>query len=304
MLPRLMPGNPAILLMGEERGRISPELLAGLQAKLQLDKPLYVQFSSYFLSILKGDWGFSYINNQYVSTLILSGLKNTLSIAVPVIILSSVIAIALGSLAGYYENSRFDGICTSTMIAINSVPTFLLGMLLLYIFGFKLGWFPLAGLKSTAAESGLLNSVFDRMWSCFLPVATLTLASVTSKYLLIRNNTVVEKNSKYVVYAQARGLSNGKIIFQHIFKNACQPFISILGMNIGFIFSGSLVIEVVYSIRGMGMLIYNAAANRDYVVLQGCFLILAALVISSNLLADIVVMAIDPRIRKGTYHEG
>ena len=103
--------------------------------------------------------------------------------------------------------------------------------------------------------------------------------------------------------AKARGLSNRSALFRHIFKNSCQPFISVVGMNIGYIFSGSLVVELVFSLNGMGTVIYNAAGNRDYVVMQGAFLLLSVIAILANFLADIVSMLVDPRIRKGTYDE-
>ncbi|MEG0778234.1 MAG: ABC transporter permease [Oscillospiraceae bacterium] len=300
-LPRLMPGDPAILLMAQEGVQIRPEQLQNLHDELRLDNPLPVQFAAYLSNLLQGDWGFSYQNCQYVSTMLREAISCTLKLALPAIIISSCISVLLGCLAGYYKNSRYDNICTSALIVLYAVPGFLLGMVLLYVFSYKLKVFPLGGLYSNDISGGGGKHLFDLIRHLILPVLSLALSSITSKYLIIRSSVAKERDSKYVVYAKARGIGNRSILFKHIFKNSCQPFISVLGMNIGFIFAGSLVIETVFSLNGMGSLMYNATVNRDFVVVQGAFLLLSIIVILSNLAADIISIIIDPRIRKGAY---
>lgn len=303
LLPRMMPGDPAILLMAQDGVQVRPEQLQELHEKLRLDDPLTVQFGAYLSNLLKGDWGFSYQRSQYVSSMLKSSISCTLKLSIPAILISSCLAVFLGCLAGYYQNSKYDNICTSALIVLYAIPAFLLGMLLLYVFSFKLRIFPLGGLQSNNVGSGVGEKLMDLIYHLILPITALTLSSVTSKYLIIRNSVVKEQSAKYVVYAKARGLSNSSILFKHIFKNSCQPFISVLGMNIGFIFAGSLIIETVFSLNGMGSLIYDATVTRDFVVIQGTFLLLSIIVILSNLAADIAAALIDPRIRKGAYDE-
>lgn len=303
VLPRFMPGDPALMLIGQEGVAVTDEMLDDMHEKMGTDQPIFTQFAMYFQDLLEGDWGFSYQSKQNVSDMLSSAIKNTMLISIPAIIFSSILAIVLGCLAGYYQGTPFDNICTGILIILYAVPMFLLGMLLVYIFGFRLQWFPLGSLQSVNPGDTAFAMFRDRLWHVFLPVLTLTLSSITSKYLIIRNSVAKERTNKYVVYAKARGLSNREVLFKHIFKNSCQPFISVVGMNIGFIFSGSLVVELVFSLNGMGTIIYNAASNRDYVVMQGAFLLLSMIVILANLLADIVSALIDPRIRRGTYDE-
>ena len=302
-LPRFMPGDPALMLIGQEGVAVTDEMLDDMHEKMGTDQPIFTQFAMYFQDLLEGDWGFSYQSKQNVSDMLSSAIKNTMLISIPAIIFSSILAIVLGCLAGYYQGTPFDNICTGILIILYAVPMFLLGMLLVYIFGFRLQWFPLGSLQSVNQGDTAFAMSRDRLWHVFLPVLTLTLSSITSKYLIIRNSVAKERTNKYVVYAKARGLSNREVLFKHIFKNSCQPFISVVGMNIGFIFSGSLVVELVFSLNGMGTIIYNAASNRDYVVMQGAFLLLSMIVILANLLADIVSALIDSRIRRGTYDE-
>jgi peptide/nickel transport system permease protein len=303
LLPRMMPGDPAILLIAQDGVQVRPEQLQELHEKLRLDEPMPVQFGAYLSNLLKGDWGFSYQKSQYVSTMLKNAITCTLKLSLPAILISSCLAVLLGCLAGYYQNSKYDNICTSVLIVIYAVPAFLLGMLLLYVFSFKLRVFPLGGLHSNNIGSGAGEQLIDLIYHLVLPITALSLSSITSKYLIIRNSVVKERNAKYVVYAKARGLNNGSIMFKHIFKNSCQPLISVIGMNVGFIFSGSLIIETVFSLNGMGSLIYDATVTRDFVVIQGAFLLISIIVILSNLAADIMAALIDPRIRKGAYDE-
>lgn len=300
-LPRLMPGDPALMMMGQEGVIVGGEELDAMREKMGLDEPVLTQFIMYLRDVLKGDWGFSYQNKREVSEMLGMALKNTLTLSVPAILISSVLAILLGCFAGYYQGTGFDNMCTSILIVLYAVPGFLLSMILVYVFGFKLQWFPLGSMRSLDVGDSILAQLKDLAWHTFLPILTLTLSSITSKFLIIRNSVVKERSSKYVVYAKARGVSNKEVLFKHIFKNSCQPFISVLGMNIGFIVSGSLLVENIFAINGMGKVLYEAANNRDYVVMQGTFLLMSIIVILSNLAADIVSSIIDPRIQKGTY---
>ena len=302
-LPRIMPGNPVLMLTGQDESSMSDEKMKEYETKLGLDKPLWQQFGDYLSGLIQGDLGFSYHNNDSVSNLLKKRISSTLMIAIPALILSSLLALVLGIIMGYRKNTRLDSGVTTGFIILDAVPTFLLAMMLVTVFSFQLDIFPLGGLTSTNTPSGGFLSFWDHVWHLILPVLTVTLVSPPNKYLLIRNSVAVAKEEKYVIYAKARGLSINRIRFIHIFKNVCQSFIAMVGLNLGFLISGSMITEVIFSINGMGSLIYDAAVFRDYPTLQGCFFFIALLVIVGNILTDIICILVDPRQRFGANNE-
>ena len=218
-------------------------------------------------------------------------------------VLSSIIGAVFGCVVGYKKYSRMDNYITTGFIAINAVPIFFLAMVMVTIFSFKLDIFPLGGLSSVRVPNTFWGAVLDRIWHLILPVATITLVSIPMKFLVVRNSVAAAKDEKYVVYAKSRGVSDWRIKFIHIFKNVSQPFITIVGLNLGFAISGSMITEVIFSINGMGSLIYDAAIFRDYPTLQGSFLVISVMVILANILTDLLCIMIDPRQREGTYDE-
>lgn len=270
LLPRMMPGDPVLMLTGQDEDAVSAEKYEAYRAKLGLDDPLIVQFGRYIRGLALGDLGYSYHYNTTVSELIGERAPNTLQIAQPAIIISALLAVLFGCTAGYKENSKTDHGLSTGFILLNAVPTFLLSMLLLTALAFKLRLFPLGGLNSIVIPNGRIGFLGDRLWHLVLPVLTVTLAGLSGKYLLVRNTVASATKDKYVVYAKARGLSERRIKFIHILKNICPPFLTIVGLNLGFMISGSLIVEVIFSINGMGSLIYEAATFRDFPTLQGC----------------------------------
>lgn len=302
-LPRIMPGNPVLMLTGQDEASMSDERMKEYEQKLGLDKPLGEQFANYLGNLFRGDLGFSYHNNDSVGNLLKKRISATLMVAVPSLILSSIAALVLGTIVGYRRNTKLDSGVTTSFIIIDAIPTFLLAMMLVTVFSFQLNIFPLGGLTSTNSSGNGIISFWDRVWHLILPVITVTLISIPSKFLVMRNSVAAAKDEKYVIYAKARGLSTNRIRFIHIFKNVCQSFITMVGLNLGFLISGSMITEVIFSINGMGSLIYDAAIFRDYPTLQGCFFFIAILVILGNIITDIVCIFIDPRQRFGVRNE-
>lgn len=298
LLPRMMPGDPVLMLTGQDDEAMSSEQYAAYKAELGLDDPLPVQFGRYLKGLATGDLGYSYHYNDRVVNLLKARIPNTLQLAVPAVVLSSVLAVLLGCAAGFRKGGKLDTGLGTVLVVTNAIPTFLLAMLLVVLFAFELRWFPLSGLSSTVV---LGSPLLDRIRHLILPVTVITLSGLPGKYLMVRNTVAAAMGEKYVVYAQARGLSQSRIQFVHIFRNICPPFITLVGLNLGFMISGSMITEIIFSINGMGGLIYEAASFRDFPTLQGCLLVVSAIVIIANILADFMCRMIDPKQRYGAY---
>lgn len=293
-VPRLMPGNPVLMNLGQDAVALSGEDFAQLEKQYGLDKPLALQYFDYLRSLSDGRLGFSYHHRRIVEELIGEHLSWTLVMLVPAVLISAALAVAAGCFAGWRAGSGQDMILTLGALLVYAMPQFLLAMLFLAFFGFKLGVFPLGGLHSGAADT-FLEELLDILRHLALPVAVLALSYTPAKFLIVRNSVAAARNQGYVLYARARGMGQGKILFVHVLKNACLPFVAMTALNFGFIVSGALLVEIVFSINGMGSLIYEAAAYRDYPVLQGCFLVLTVFVVAANALADVIISILDPR---------
>lgn len=273
LLPRLMPGDPVLMLTGMDEDAISQAQYESYQEKLGLDRPMGQQFFSYIKALCGGDLGYSYHYKDTVSNIMARRVPNTLQIAIPTVFFSSIIAIVLGCSMGFQKGSKADTLITAGAIVVNGIPGFLLAMIMVTIFSFRLRWFPLGGLNSIHVSERVFLAMLDRVKHLVLPILTLSIASTPAKYLLVRNTMAAAKDEKYVLYARACGFSNNKIKYIHIFKNICQPFMAMLGLNLGFVISGSMICETIFSIKGMGSLIYQATSSRDFPTLQGCLFI-------------------------------
>ncbi|MEG2116957.1 MAG: ABC transporter permease, partial [Clostridia bacterium] len=271
--------------------------------QLGLNNPLYIQFFDYLKSLFDGSLGYSYHYESSVSELIGERIGATLQIAIPAVLISSIIALFLGTFSGYKKNSAIDSALSTSAILINSAPTFLVAMLLVITFAFSLGWFSYGGLNSIYVSGGALGYFFDRLNHLFLPIATLVIASTPSKFLMMRNITAQAVDEKYVTYAKMKGVSNYKICMRHIFKNIGAPFITTIGMSVGTVVSGSLVIENIFSINGMGKLISLSIGNLDYPSLQGCLFVTSVVIICAKILTDIACVFFDPRVRYGENYD-
>lgn len=296
-LPRLMPGDPLGHLIGaDDVGAISQEQYDEYYKMLNLDKPMGEQFAQYLKEIFSGKMGYSIHYGRDVADVIGEKLPRTLQVALPAWIISALLAFFWGTLAGYKKHRAFDRISTGAMVAADTVPTFLMAMLLLIVFSYELGWFPFGALNSAADLDGA--SMFaDRLYHLVLPVLTLVIASTPKKFILMRNVTAKAVGEKYIIYAKARGLSDMNVLCRHVFPNVGQPFISMLGTSFGKILSGSIVVEMIFSIDGMGMLVSRGITDMDFPVLQAALMTIAFAVIISNLAADAICILLDPMQR-------
>ena len=279
-LPRLMPGDTVLMLVGMDEAQVSEQEYAYYLEKTGADRPLPEQFGDYLFGIFTGDLGYSYHHNAPVGRLIRERLPATLSIAVPAVVLSAGIALVLGCLMGMKRGSAAESAVTAVQIVADAIPAFLLALLLILLFSFRLGWLPMGQLASLRVPEGPFAALLDR-----------------TLHLILCGTVARQRNEKYVLYARSRGLSDARIAFCHILPNICQPFAAMVGMNVGFLVSGSLVIETIFSIKGMGSLLSAAITARDYPVLQGCLFVSALVVVAANLVTDVVCVLLDPKVR-------
>ena len=298
-LPRLLPGNPIAYLTGFSEEDMTPAQVAYYRQALHLDKPVSVQFGYYLRSLLDGTLGYSYKKEAAVSALIDQRLGYTLQITLPAVFLSTLLGLLWGLHCGYRKGSTFEKLSTTVQIIVNTMPTFLIALVLMILFCFRQRWFPYTGLNSAGAVPGTIGYLRDRVHHLILPVLTLTIASAPSRYLLMRNTVSQVTEEKYVLYAKERGLSDRKIKFGYILKNIAQPFITMVGMSVSTCIGGSLVVENIFSIGGMGELLSDAVYTLDYPLMQGILFVTTAIMTISIVATDLVCILIDPKVRLG-----
>jgi peptide/nickel transport system permease protein len=293
-IPRAMPGDPMINLLGEDAIRVDKQILDDLRAEYGLDRPLHEQYLTYMLGIGTLDFGFSIHKNLKVTDLISDRLFWTLVLVFPSIIIGGALALIFGSIAGFRHGSNVDKLLTSLTIFLYTLPSFLFAMVIVSIFSFHLGWFPLGNLSSGRLEG--LPYLLDIGWHLFLPVSILSMFEATYIFLVIRNSITQIMGEYFIFVAKAKGLSERVIELKHVMRNVLPQFISIMALNFGFMVSGALIVEIVFSLNGMGTLIFDAVMARDYPVMQGAFVVLTIFVVAANFLADILYGFADPRI--------
>lgn len=295
LIPRMMPGDPLRNQFGEDYTRMDPVFIEAQRAKYGLDKPLLDQYIAYLSSVARLDLGYSIHQSMSVLDIIEKRLFWTMVITIPAIILGGLLALYLGTLTGLRRGRWFDKVVTGGSMLVYSIPTFFIAMMAVTIFSFYLGWFPLGQIYSGTTEGGAY--MLDVAWHLFLPISVLALAGATNKYLVIRNSVTQILDENFIFVARAKGLSDGEIARKHVIRNVLPQFISMMALSFGFIVTGAMLIEIVFSIKGMGSLLYDAISMRDYPVIQGIFVILMVFVLVSNFAADILYGITDPRIR-------
>ncbi len=287
-IPRSMPGDPLTNLLGEDI-MLTASSVQELRERMGLDRPLSQQFLDYWHDILRFDLGYSFHLHRNVSDLIYDRMKWTLLLSLPAMVMGAILGTLLGARAGW-KSSALRRTQTGFIMAIYCAPPYFLSLIALYLLSYKLCLFPLKGFYST-------GSALDIAHHLFLPSAMMALFSLSRNYMIMKGSVLQEKGSLYATFARAKGLYDEQILFRHVFKNALLPIITLLALDFGFILSGALFIEIVFSMNGMGSLIYDALLSRDYPVLQGSFLIITIMVVSANLLADLLYSYLDPRVR-------
>jgi peptide/nickel transport system permease protein len=299
-LPRAMPGSPLPFLAGEEVGLLSPEQIDEVMARYGLNKSLWQQFLGYLGSVVVGDWGYSYQVGKPVIETILERLPWTLLLVGTSLLVASVFGIVVGAVASWRRGSSLDTGSLVGAIVVDSLPTFWLGMLLIAIFAVELRWFPVYGAVTPWGPKSGWPYLWDIARHLVLPATTLTFATLSGTFLVMRYAMLDVLGQDYIRTARAKGIRERRVLLKHAARNALLPVSTVIFLNLGLLVGGATVIETVFSYPGIGTLLYQAVLSRDYPVLQGAFLILTVSVIAANILADAVYPLLDPRVRKGT----
>ena len=297
LLPRLAPGDPTSRYVMEG---MSLEERMELIRLFGLDKPLHIQYIQYIENVFRGDMGVSFLYYpSKVWDVILERLPWTILLLGTSILLSMVLGIFLGSYSAWNYGRRSDSLVTTGSLILRTVPSFWLGMILLLIFGYYLRWFPLSGSVTVGVKMTFAERVVDIVRHLALPVATLMAYLVAGNVYLVRASLLDILPEPYIMTARAKGLSDRTILYRHGLRSGIIPVITWFALQFGYIISGAVLIETVFSYPGTGKLIFDAAMARDYPLLQGAFLILTVTVLGAMFILDLVYVLLDPRIRRG-----
>ena len=282
------PGDPAAIIAGDQA---TPDDVARIRATLGLDRPFLVRFGEWSWQILHGDLGISIFTNLPVTTMIAQRLQPTASLMLVTLVFAIVVAVPLGVVAAWKAGSLIDRLVMGIAVMGFSVPVFVVGYLLAYVFALELGWLPVQGY--TPIEQGL--------WPWFanliLPAVTLGLVYIALIARVTRATMLDVLSQDYVRTARAKGLAQRAVLFVHALKNAAVPIVTVIGIGIALLIGGAVVTETVFAIPGLGRLTVDAILRRDYPVIQGVVLLFSFVYVLVNLAIDLFYTLLDPRIR-------
>jgi peptide/nickel transport system permease protein len=282
----LVPGDPVQIMM---HGRATPETLAAAHAKLGLDQPLLVQYWNFITNAIMGNLGTSIIQNADVSKIVGERLMPSVYLLITSALLAIAIALPVSIIAARRSDQAIDHVIRFAGIIGFAMPPFWVGILLMLFFGIYLDWFPISGFGRT---------ILDRLQHLFLPALTIALFLAPILIQSLRAAILDVMMAEYIEVARAKGLGPWRILVKHALRNALMPVTTILAVNIGWLLSGAVVVEYLFSFPGLGSLLVRAVGYRDYPVIQGLSLVFAILVLIVNLLADLSYMLIDRRVLK------
>ncbi len=288
-LMHLIPGDPAQVLLGFENR--DPAQLEALRRDLGLDRPVYVQYARWLGNVLRGDLGTSVRTGRPIRVLVAEALPYTLELATYALLLAIVIAIPVGTLAGTTRSKLADGAMQTLTLFGLSLPAFWVGAMLILLFSVELRWFPVLTYPSFA-DAPLAN-----LRGFFLPALTLAVPNAAAIARMVRSSMIAVRREEYVKVARAKGLREGVVVRRHMLKNALIPVITLIGIVAGYLLGGSIVVEQVFAIPGVGRLGLQAIVQRDYPVLQAVVLMVTGLFVLVNLVVDVIYVLLDPRIR-------
>lgn len=295
LLLKLAPGDAVDVLAGEA-GSATPEYMAELRAKFGLDQPLPVQLATYVGRVLVGDLGYSFRHEMPVVDLVLDRLGPTVILMVTVILLAVGVGVLLGLMAAVGLNTWRDSLISVLALVSYATPLFWVGLMLIVVFSINLGWFPSSGMETIAA----FHTGWDRVWDIghhlVLPAVTLSLFYLALYTRLMRASMLEQAGMDYVTTARAKGLSETRITFRHVLRNALLPVVTMAGVQVSSLIGGSVVVETVFGWPGLGQLAFESLFARDLNLLLGIFLFSAVLVLVVNFAVDLLYTFLDPRI--------
>ncbi len=293
-IPRFMPGDFTTLYVSAD---MPPEVAEAIKERLGLNETMGMQFLKYLRSIVTFDFGYSFkFQTTNVITLIGSRLPRTLLLLIPAQIISVAIGYVLGVIAGWKAGSKTDSFITGSALVIWAMPMFWTAMIILYIGGYILDWFPLGGYRTVGAEYGFWGTIWDRIYHLILPtLALVTKFGVTE--LVMRNTMTITLKQNYITTARAKGLSENRVKHRHAARNALMPTVTSTAMRFATLIAGMIFIEKIFSYPGMGKLMFDAVMASDFAVVQACFFFFTLSVLAMIFLLDFIYARLDPRVR-------
>lgn len=297
LLFRVLPGDPIQLYA--RSGRLTPEAADQLRTLFGLDKPLWAQFWIYLKGLLHGDMGFSLTYRRPVSDIIGERLVNTILLVGAATVIVVILGVVLGATAASRRGSKMDSSTVFGSLVLWSMPTFWVGLLLVFAFGVWWKILPISGISGAGATyTTPLGPAFDVARHLVLPTLTLVLVDIGQFVLITRSSLVDVLTEDFVTTARAKGNPRRRVVWNHGMRNAMLPVVTASALYIGLVVGGAIQVETVFSWPGMGELTYDAVLRRDYPVLEACFLIFAVTVILANFLSDLLYRRLDPRVRE------
>lgn len=299
VLFRLLPGDPTTALLGT--GQLPPDAIARLREAWALDDPWVVQYLRYLGNLATGELGLSFVFREPVREVLAPAMANTLILMAPSVFFAVLFGVILGTRLGWHRGAWSEAGGNILVLLLRSLPAFWIGIVVLMIFSYRLGWFPIGGIRTPGFfPEGWVEELpgFDVARHLVLPVVAATLYFLADPLMIMRTAMIEARTEDFIAYAEARGLSEAQVmaIARH---NALLPVVTYVGIMLSFAFGGQVLIEVVFSWPGMGRLMVDSVLQRDYPVAQAAFLLMAVVVVVVNLAVDLLYGLIDPRIRSG-----
>lgn len=292
-LMRLLPGDPILLLVEGAQTDVSEETIAKLRAKYGLDEPVYVQYLAWLGNTLSGDLGWSFQSNQAVWDILRPRILPTVQIGLLGWFLAMAVAIPIGIVAAASPHSWKDWLGTAGALVGAAMPYFLIGGLLIYVVALQLGWLPASGFVSPFVDP------VESLRTSIQPAITLGLGLAAVIMRQTRSSFIEVFQHGYIRTARAKGLAPRAVILAHAFKNAMLPVVTILGIQLGTLFSGAVITETIFAVPGIGRLLVDSILGRDYATVQAVVLFITLAVVLANLAVDVAYGFLDPRIREG-----
>ncbi|MBC5638319.1 ABC transporter permease [Ornithinibacillus sp. BX22] len=288
LIVHLTPGDPAAAMLGIEA---SEEQIEALNEELGLNLPIYQQYFHWVSGVLKWDFGESYFMKESVTESIFSHLGPTISLALLAEIIALIIAIPIGIIAAYRRGSFTDQSLMVTSLLGMAVPSFLLGLLLMLLFGVQLQWLPVAGYKPLSA------GWWNHLQYLILPAIALGAIQAALVARMTRSSMLEVLNKSFIKTARSKGLKERKVVIKHALRNAFLPVLTVIGQSFGTLVTGAVVVETIFNLPGLGQLIINSIERRDFAVIQGVVLFVTLIYVFINLIVDLLYGVIDPRVR-------
>lgn len=287
---KLAPGDPVSIMLGSD---YSKESYDQLSSELGLNQPVFIQYGKWLADFVRGDWGTSYITNQNIFELtVMQALPVTLTLALLSLLVALLVGIPTGVMAALYRNTWVDVAATSLAIGGNAFPSFYLGIILIWVFGVDLGWFPVLGFVAPWED------LRQGLWHLALPAITLGAWYVGLVARITRSSLLEVLGQPYILAAKARGEPAWRVVWVHGMRNVLMPLVTVIGLQLGGMLRGAVMTEVVFALPGLGMMITTAVLNREYIVVQAGIMLTGLLFVTVNLAVDQTYQFLDPRLRR------